>query len=405
MTSNDRHYTVGPARDERDLSAYLELAGLVYNMPLESYVRYADILGRQNFRVCRFNDRVVAGLALVPCGQYFGGRSVPMNGIAAVATSPEHRGLGVASALLRGVMHELRASGWAISSLYPATVPLYRRAGYELAGSRSEIRLRLREMNLNDHELEVRKVTPADRPALEQLHRARAARLPGNIDRSEFFWTRIEAPRGEPAQGYAAVNEHGGVEGHLFMMFKPSTTAHYQLHMSDFAAGTPRAGRRLFSFLQDHRSLADEAVFFGNGNDPALLLLPERTYHVMLGDHWMLRIVDVGAALTARGWPAHGGEPIELHFDVEDDLLNDNNGRYILEVSAAGAAQVSTGGDGDLKIDIRGLASLYSGFASPRDLISTGLLTVASHVKHPEAVLNRATMLFAGPMPTMVDGF
>jgi predicted acetyltransferase len=119
----------------------------------------------------------------------------------------------------------------------------------------------------------------------------------------------------------------------------------------------------------------------------------------------MLRIVDVGAALTARGWPAHGGPGVEVHLDVEDNVLNDNNGRYILEVDGAGAANVSTGGNGDLKIDIRGLASLYAGFASPRDLLAAGHLTIPPHVKHAEAALNCATMLFAGPMPTMSDGF
>jgi predicted acetyltransferase len=403
--NNEREYTIGRPRNERELDDFLELASMVYHVPKDNEVRYADLVGRQNFRVCKCDDQVVAGLALVPCGQFFGGRSVPMTGVAMVATSPEHRGLGAASAMLNSVMHELHAAGVPISSLYPATVPLYRRAGYELAGSRSEIRLRLREMSLNDHELEVRRITPGDRPELEALHRARGMRMPGNIDRSDFFWKRIEAPRGEKAQGYAAVNERGEIEGHLYFLFKPSTAAHYMLQLSEFNISTPRAGRRLLCFLQDHRSLADEAVFFGDGNDPLLLLMPERTYQAKHCDHWMLRIVDVGAALTARGWPAHGGPGVEVHLDVEDNVINDNNGRYILEVDGAGAANISTGGNGDLKIDIRGLASLYAGFASPRNLFATGHLTIAPHVKHPDAALNRATMLFAGPMPTMADGF
>jgi predicted acetyltransferase len=403
--TNEREYIIGRPRNERELDDFLELASMVYHVPKDNEVRYADLVGRRNLRVCKCDDQVVAGLALVSCGQFFGGRSVPMTGVAMVATSPEHRGLGAASAMLNSVMHELHAAGVPISSLYPATVPLYRRAGYELAGSRSEIRLRLREMNLSDHEMELRRITPGDRPELETLHRARGVRMPGNIDRSDFFWKRIEAPRGERAMGYAAVNEQGRIEGHVYFLFKPSAASHYMLQLSDFIGSTPRAARRLLSFLQDHRSLADEAVFFGDGNDSLLLLMPERTYQVKLCDHWMLRIVDVGAALTARGWPAHGGPGVEVHLDVEDNVLNDNNGRYILEVDGAGAANVSTGGNGDLKIDIRGLASLYAGFASPRDLLAAGHLTIPPHVKHPESALNRATMLFAGPMPTMSDGF
>jgi predicted acetyltransferase len=402
MPADELNYTVTAPQDDRELSAFLDIAAFVYNMPRDMTGRYAESVGAANFRICRLNEEVIGGLALIPCGQYFGGKSVPMNGVALVATAPEFRGRGAASALLREALRELRAEGWAISSLYPATVPLYRRAGYELAGSRHEVHLHLREMNLQDRDMHVRPVAPSDRPALDALHRARAARQPGNLQRTEFFWKRVEARRGEPAHGYAALNNAGAIEGFVYILYVKSDTAHYQLHLTDFTASTPAAARRLFTFLQDHFTLADHATIFGSVNDPLLMILPERTYHAKLMDRWMLRIVDVGAALSARGYPK--GVAGELHLDVEDDVLTDNNGRYVLEVKD-GRAEVAAGGNGDVKIDVRGLASLYSGFASPRDLITTDHLSIADHVQDPSAALDIATTLFAGPMPTMVDAF
>ena len=56
-------------------------------------------------------DEVLAGLGIYRLGQYFGGRSVPMAGIAAVGVPPEHRGRGVAKQLMTLTLQGLRDEG------------------------------------------------------------------------------------------------------------------------------------------------------------------------------------------------------------------------------------------------------------------------------------------------------
>ena len=87
-----------------------------------------------------------------------------------------------------------------------------------------------------------------------------------------------------------------------------------------------------------------------------------------------------------------------MHFDVSDDVLPANNRRFTMEVSG-GAARVRKGGRGDLKIDVRGLAPLYSGHLSVRELQSTG------YVNGSEDALAAAGAIFAGPAPWMPDIF
>jgi predicted acetyltransferase len=70
----------------------------------------------------------------------------------------------------------------------------------------------------------------------------------------------------------------------------------------------------------------------------------------------------------------------------------------VLELGNQGA-DVRRGGDGRLRVDIRGLAPLYSGFASPYALVRTGLLS------GDEVSLASAAAIFAGPAPCMVDMF
>jgi predicted acetyltransferase len=66
---------------------------------------------------------------------------------------------------------------------------------------------------------------------------------------------------------------------------------------------------------------------------------------------------------------------------------------------ADSAGHVRKGGDGDLRIDARGLAALYSGFMAPVELQAIGLLD------GPADALARATAVFAGSRPWVGDMF
>src|SRR5256885_1026195 len=73
--------------------------------------------------------------------QFFGGRAVPMGGLASVAVDPYARGRGVATALLDRAIVGLREAGQWISALYPSAPPLYRARGWgPVGGSQPTIR-------------------------------------------------------------------------------------------------------------------------------------------------------------------------------------------------------------------------------------------------------------------------
>ena len=107
----------------------------------------------------------------------------------------------------------------------------------------------------------------------------------------------------------------------------------------------------------------------------------------------MLRLVDLPAALQARPWPS--GVTGQVVFRVDDPVCPWNTGGWRLEL-ADGEARVEPAaapGSGPAA-DIRGLASLFTGFASPDDLVRAGLLSGFD----PAAVeLLRAA--FASPRP------
>lgn len=389
---------IGPARNDAEISALFDILSRVFNFPRSYAEKYAERLGREHFRVLRAGAAVAGGLAELPMGQFYGGRSLPMTGIAVVGIAPEARSRGGASSLLRASLEEMRAAGTALSMLYPATVPLYRRAGYELAGSRFEVKLPLRRLHLKERGHEIHAIGPEDAAAVESLYGAVAQQRNGYVDRSPFIWARVRAPRFEPGEGYLCVNPAtGAAEGYVYYKREESEEAPYALEISDLIALTPAAGLRLLTFLADHRSMAAAAVYYGMPCDPLLRLLPERGHTVKLFDHWMLRLVDVEAALAGRGYPA--GLSAQVHLDVTDDILPGNQGRIVLTVSG-GRGSVEPGGRGDVKVDVRGLAALYTGHATPWDVRLAGQLTAAA--EEPLAAL---ASIFAGPAPATPDFF
>jgi predicted acetyltransferase len=381
-----------PACDD-EVARLGEIAAWAFGVPPADSTDWLRRGGIENLRVAVSDGRVQGGLLFIPMGQWFGGRSVPTTGIAGVAVAPEARGRGVAKQLMAAAVGELASAGVALSTLYPATVPLYRSVGYELAGGRYSVQCRLDALGVCDRTLAVRELTEADAPAVEAVYRERAAENDGYLDRGSYLWNRVRAPRNEKARGFV-VERDGRLEGYAYLREKASGLA-YDLSLTDLVATTRDAARRLLTFLADHRSLGERATWYSSPADPLVLEQPERGAEVRLAHHWMLRVADPVAALRGRGYLP--GLSAELDLEVHDEL--GPGPRRLRLVVRDGASDVEAGGTGALSLDVRGLAALYSGFVAPRDLVMLGL------ARGSRDSLRRAAAVFAGPPPSMPDMF
>jgi predicted acetyltransferase len=76
----------------------------------------------------------------------------------------------------------------------------------------------------------------------------------------------------------------------------------------------------------------------------------------------------------------------------------ENNGQFVLTVSG-GRGEVTRGGKGELQLDVRALAPLYTGLFTPYQLQLTGQIVAT------DDALTVATQLFTGSEPWMPDKF
>jgi predicted acetyltransferase len=388
-------YEVGEVVGDEDFEALTGILAQSFRVAVDKMRENARLMERELLRVVRCDGRVVGGLKLIPMGQWFGGRSVPMTGIAAVGIDPAFRGRGAGSALMRETMRELAAQGVALSTLYPATVPIYRGAGFELAGSRFKARLPLAGLSARAAGLPMREGLPADFPAMDAAYRRFARERNGLLDRGDYIWNRLRYPQGEAAKHYMFGADEEP-EGYLSFTQAPASDGFYELKVTDVVANTEAAAKGLLAFFGAHQSMATVAHLQASANHPMLLAQPDWRAEVSLHLNWMLRVVRVDKALEARGYGA--GIGAELHLEVVDDVVPGNAERWVLHV-ADGRGRVEAGGEGRLKLDVRALAALYSGHQTPDALHGRGMLQASED----ERALTRS--VFAGSAPWMPSIF
>lgn len=388
---------VGPMRGEAELPAVAEMLAWSFGQSVPDSEAWARRSGIERFRVLRDGGRPIACLLLVQMGQFFGGERVAMGGVAGVASAADRRGQGAVRELMRATVNELAAGGVPLSTLYPATRTLYRDAGYEPAGSRFIVRVPVARIGVRDRGLPVRPITDADEAIVVETYRKKARLNNGHLDRTDYIWNRVRTPRDQNSRGFL-IGGPAAVEGYLYVHERPTDDPpHHDLRLTDAVALTPAAGRRLLTFLSDHRSMAEHAFWSSGPNDVLLQMLPEVGYDMELPmGHWMLRITDVLGALESRGYLP--GVEVEVHLEVRDEVVSANAGRFVLSV-AGGHGQVRRGGRGLVKMDVRGLAPLYSGHLSPASLTAAGL------IEGRASEIAALTLAFAGGAPWMVDGF
>ena len=355
---------------------------------------WVERMGIENLRIIRQEKEIAGGLVIIPMGQWWGCESVAMTGIAGVGIAPEYRGSGAAVSLMQQTIKELYANDVAISVLYPATQRLYRKVGYEQGGSFCSREISAGDIQIREHPLPITSI-PLDSEIFYQLYAKQAKDINGYLNRNQTIWHRIMKPSGKDVFYAYLIGSEKEPQG--YMIFSQHSIENDNiLRVSDWVILSNAAAQSFWSFLSNHRSQIDKIRWRSSQIDYLSLLLPEQTAKTRHLQRWMLRLINLKKALSTRGYPP--GIQTELHLEVTDDLIAENNGNFILSI-ANGRGNVAKGGKGELKLDIRGLAPLYAGLFTPQQLQLMGKLDAT------DTALEIATKIFAGSSPWMADFF
>jgi predicted acetyltransferase len=313
--------------------------------------------------------RAVAVAAFHDMRQWWHGQAVRMAGVGGVKVAPEQRGRGTGRALMTELLRVIADRGYPLSVLYPATAPLYRSLGWELAGGMYRAVIPARSLA---------SLLPADgpappRPGPPDLRRAGPDDAGDVVD--VISAVHAAARHCGPATFDApSVRRWWLTDENLFCYLAADGFLAYGWHeehreMSVHAAlaGSAETTRALWSIVGSHAPLARQIRAVVSPADPLAWLTREPDLGLAGRWPWMLRVVDASAAIAGRGFPAAAGLAVRLQID--DPQLPGNAGEWTLEVgggkgslsASATHRRAPAGTAGAVRLGARGFAALYAG--------------------------------------------
>jgi predicted acetyltransferase len=384
-----------------DVAALLELFRIAFGRSESAADDEATRLDPQRALVAVGPRNEVAAASHVrPMRQWFGGRAVSVAAYSPVAVLPEFRGRGWGTAVTVGQFPDLRSRGEVVAGLFPASVQLYRSAGFELAGSYLRRRFPARDLAAiaPQRPIEVRRGSSDDVDAVHRCGAAAAMGRDGAVQRDEWWWSH-RMPR-DLAKTFLYVVDDAARPGELlgYAVFGhgPGRAPYdYSVHVGEVLSDDPDVLKALWRVVASSNSQAPDVHVIGPAEDDLFLLAPHAAPDVVESEiRWMVRLIDVAGAMAARGWPASVSGSIDL--EVRDDHAPWNAGRWTLEVHE-GRATVRPGGTGEVQATVGGLSCWWAGYATPRRLARTG------HLSGPSDALAAMGELLDATPPVLVD--
>jgi predicted acetyltransferase len=409
--------TIRPLTPDDDLEPEIALAQRAFG-PVSAAEREQR---RAAFRLTVADGRYLGafdGGALVASARYFDmrqwwhGRPLPMAGVAGVKVAPHEQGRGLGRVLMTALLRQMAERGYPLSALYPATAPLYRSLGWELAGGRYEATIPARSL---------RRLQPPD-PATGNsrdegsatLGRASAEpvfRPAGAADAAEMIAVLGRLYTDASACGPVTFDVPQlaaslGDEDYVYLA--PDGVLSYRwylaadaLFVNCAAAGSAATSRALWSIVSSHGTIASNVQAVVAPADPVTWLTAEPDVTLARAEQWMLRLLDAPAAIAGRGFPA--GVSLSVPLTVTDPQLPANTGDWQLEVSGGaaaltparpGSAGPGTERPGSAGPGSAGPGSAGPGSARPLQLGARGL--AALYAGTPLATLRRAGLAAGG---------
>jgi predicted acetyltransferase len=312
-------------------------------------------------------EKIVAGSGAFPFDLVVPGGQVKAAGITVTGVLPTHRRRGYLRALQRSLIDDARSRGEPVAVLWATEDTIYGQFGYGVASMSAEIdvpRDRTRPFAPVTSPGEMRLVPLEDAEPLVAAVYDRVARAtPGMFARTPEWWqdralSDMEWKRrgggflqcvvlevgGNPA-AYAlyrinAVLERGVQTGNIFVV--------------EAMAISPEATNAIWRYLLDIDWLARVKAHLLPLDHPLLLSLADpRRLNFLVREGLWVRLIDVGAALSARGFAADDSIVVE----VADEFCPWNAGRW--RIARAGTEKTEAAAD--LACDVASLGCVYLG--------------------------------------------
>ncbi|MBO5534968.1 MAG: GNAT family N-acetyltransferase [Clostridia bacterium] len=306
-------------------------------------------------------DKLASQISIYPMQVNIYGRMYKMGGVTGVATYPEYSQHGLMSRLIKEALQNMRENHQSISMLYPYFIPYYRKKGWEIVTD-------IMTYTIKDTQLPKRRRTegmvervPIDSEDIRTVHDQFTAKRHGALKRNDLEWE--EYWRWEADDVLVAVYYNLKEEPTGYLVYYISNDV---FRIKEFVYINEEAYHGLWNYISAHFSMIDKVVGNNYTNEPMAFLLEDSEIQEEIKPYMMARIVDFEAFI--RKFPFDIISMYDdLHFIIEDPVMECNNGDFTLRWDAKGETIVERGGTRGrtVRCNIQTLTTMFFGYRRP----------------------------------------
>lgn len=313
-----------------------------------------------------------------------GQTTVPMGGTTMVTVQATHRRRGILRELMARHLDEVAGRGEPVAGLWASEAAIYGRFGYGPAAFRHHTEVDAAKAGITtptavgpQGSLRLIDREEAGEALPEVYERARVERS-GMLTRSEDWWnSRILADsqsrrQGRSGQRYLVHEVEGVLTGYAIYRQKPEWgdfVADGEIEVIELIATQPVSHRAIWTFLTSIDLFPRVGWWNAPIDDPlARIVRDSRRVRRTLSDSLWVRILDVPAALSARGYDGDSGIVLGVHDATRDECA----GTYELEVVGGRGTCRRADAEPDVDLDVNVLGHLYLGGGNAMMMASAG---------------------------------
>jgi len=327
---------------------------------------------------------------------------VPVCAISSVTVAPTHRRRGLLRSVMSGELRTAAAAGFPVAGLTVSESGIYGRFGFAPAVASAQWTLDVRRAGWVGPEAPGRidfLSREQGRALAEGVHDRVRAGMPGEVEMPGGHWDRVFGTRPDadkPAK--QRVVQYRSPDGTVDGLAVYTVTENHddfassRVDVGVLLAATDEAYAGLWRFFLSMDLIGTIRIGELAVDEPLWwMIADQRAARIELRDHHYLRVLDVPAALSARGYDV--ADTVVL--DVEDSL-GIASGRFVLSTDSAGSVSVDVVDDAPVglprvELGVAELSAILLGGVSPVTLARAGRLRTDD-----PADTARLARLFAG---------
>ena len=315
-------------------------------------------------------ERLASQISIYPMNMNIHNKKYDIGLITGVATYPEYACQGLMSSLMKVCLREMKDRGQSISLLYPYSIPLYRKKGWELIADKMTFQVKDFQLpKLKKMPGYVRRVND-DSATLKELHNKFAKKTHGCLLRNELAWE--EYWRWDSDDMTTAIYYNENDEPHGYLVYRLDNEIFY---IKEMVYLNRQAWKGLWNYVSAHESMLTEVRGNNYTGTSISFWLPDSDIKETIRPYVMGRIIDVHAFIKDYQF-IHIRRHEALTFEITDDVCEWNNTSFTVTLSPTHGPLIGTVPTKNrIRLTIKCLTTLLLGYKRPHLLNQMGVIS------------------------------